>query len=517
MNGAVATVDHRATAAAEAVLREGGSAADAAVCANAVLAVTGQHLCGAGGDLVALVRTPTGDVEALLAVGRFGSNSEAARLRAEGHRRVPHQGDPRAVTVPGCVDGWTALHARHGRLPLARLLEPAVALATDGFEVTPLLAAALPSVAHVAGGEELVGDLPVAAGDRRRRPALAAALAAIGRDGRDAWYGGAFGRGLQALAPGLFSDADLARDQAGWTTPARLRVGDAVLLSTPPPTAGHLVLAGAHVAHAVGALGGGDPHLLVEAARAVGGDRLEVLHEDADPAALLDPGRLAAQAATVDPHRRAPGHWPAGSGGTTYLCVADGDGLVVSLSQSNASGFGSGLAVREVGVFLHNRGIGASLDPDSPALLRPGGRPTTTLVPALRLAGGHDAGTVTALGTMGGDAQPQILLQLLDALATGATPAEALARPRWALEGRDGTGFDTWQPGPDGRVEPAVLLEDAAPEAWARDLRALGHDVHARERGIGHAQLLVRHGDGSEARLVAAADPRAGTGDARAW
>lgn len=507
--GAVASVDHLASAAALAVLRDGGSAADAAVCCSAVLAVTTQHMCGAGGDLLALVHTPDGRTEALLACGRFGAGSDAAALRAEGHARPPHQGDVRTVTVPGCVDGWVALHARHGRLPLERVLAPAVRYAAEGFPVSPLLAAALPSVAGVLGAEDLLGLRPARPGDLRRRPGLATALAAIGTEGRDAWYLGDFGRGLQALAPGLYDEVDLARPAAEWTSPLRLAVGDDVLLSTPPPSAGHLVLGSAHVAHAVGALGAGDPHLLVEASRAVAGDRLE-LHEHADAAALLAPDRLDAQARAVDADVRAPGRMPAAAGDTVYLCVADADGGVVSLSQSNASGFGSGLAVPGVGVFLHNRGIGASLDPSSPALLRAGARPPTTLVPSLRL--GAD-GSVTALGTMGGDAQPQVLLQLLDALAAGATPAAALDRPRWGLDGPRGTGFDTWEPGPGGLVDPVVVLEADTPAAWAARLTAAGHDVRRTGSGIGHAHLLVRRADGV---LAAASDPRAGTGDAQA-
>src|SRR3954465_647663 len=118
--GLVCTVDHLASSAGVAALRAGGSAADAAVAASAVLAVTTQHMCGMGGDLLALVHPGGGrDVRALLAVGRAGSGSDADRLRAEGHARMPFRGDLRTVTVPGCVDGWLALHATYGRLPLS--------------------------------------------------------------------------------------------------------------------------------------------------------------------------------------------------------------------------------------------------------------------------------------------------------------------------------------------------------------------------------------------------------------
>ncbi len=510
--GAVCSVDHLATSAGLAILRAGGTAADAAVATSAVLAVTTQHMCGAGGDLLALVRTADDDVDALLAVGRAGSGSDSAHLRAEGHQRMPFRGDPRTVTVPGCVDGWLAMHARHGRLPLTDVLAPAIAYAQGGFPVSPLLATALPTVADVAGGEELVGSLPVVAGDLRRRPLLGAALQAIAREGREAWYGGAFGRGLLRVGAGVFTEDDLVRDLAEWTTPSRLQIGTSTLLSTPAPTAGHLVLASAWIAEALGALGAAsdeDPHLLVEASRLAGYDRNDVLADGVDPAALLRLDDLAARAAQASDEQSVRLDVPAAGGGTIYLCVADSEGMVVSLSQSNAAGFGSGLAVAEVGVFLHNRGLGFSLEAGHPAELRPGARPPHTLVPSMLL---DPDGTVTALGTMGGDAQPQILLQLLAALRARATPAAALARPRWAITGPLGSGFDTWEPWPDGTLATTVALDESAPTTWEDALTRRGHLVERQSRGFGHAHLIVRRPDGL---LAAASDPRAGTGDAQ--
>jgi gamma-glutamyltranspeptidase/glutathione hydrolase len=499
--GAVASVDHHATTAGLSVLRQGGSAADAAVAASAVLAVTTQHMCGAGGDLLAVVARPDGSVESLLAVGRAGSGSDADRLRAEGHTRMPFRGDIRTVTVPGCVDGWVSLHERHGRLPLAEVLAPAVELADRGFAASALLAAAAPSVAGVAGLEFCAGVRP---GEVRRRPALARALAAIGVEGRGAWYDGDFGRELLELGQGLFTEADLRTPLDEWGEPLSLSVGDAVLHSVPAPAQGYLVLSSAWIVEAVS--GWGDVHLMVEAARAAGHDRLHRLGDGVT--GLLDD--LEERAASVSPDRAQDFTTPVESGGTIYLCTADEGGLVVSLSQSNASGFGAGLAVPGVGVALHNRGIGFSLRPGSPAELRPGARPSHTLCPSLMVT----AEAVTAVGTMGGDAQPQVVLQLLEALGAGATPAAALARPRWVLSGPRQDGFDQWEPWPDGSVAPAVLLEQAAPLEWEERLRGVGHSVERVERGFGHAHCVTRSADG---RVAAASDPRAGSSAASAW
>src|SRR6478609_1790724 len=131
--GMVCSVDGLATAAGVDVLDAGGTAADAAIATNAVLAVTAQHLCGLGGDLFALVHDRAGRPHSLVAVGAAGSGADPDRLRADGHRQMPRRGDIRTVTMPGCVDGWLALHERFGRLPLADLLEPARRFASDGF------------------------------------------------------------------------------------------------------------------------------------------------------------------------------------------------------------------------------------------------------------------------------------------------------------------------------------------------------------------------------------------------
>jgi gamma-glutamyltranspeptidase/glutathione hydrolase len=499
--GAVASVDHHATVAGLAVLRQGGSAADAAVAASAVLAVTTQHMCGAGGDLLAVVGRPDGRVESLLAVGRAGSGSDAGRLRAEGHVRMPFRGDIRTVTVPGCVDGWVSLHGRYGRLPLADVLAPAADLAERGFAASALLAAAAPSVAGVPGLEFCAGLRP---GEVRRRPALARALTAIGTEGRSAWYQGDFGRELLELGGGLFTERDLGTPQDEWGEPLSLQVGDGVLHSVPSPAQGYLVLSSAWVAEAVS--GWDDVHLLVEASRAAGHDRLQRLGDGVT--GLLDD--LEERAARVDHDKARTYAPPVEGGGTIYLCAADEDGMVVSLSQSNASGFGSGLAVPGVGVALHNRGIGFSLRPGSPAELRPGTRPSHTLCPSLVVT--PDA--VTAVGTMGGDAQPQVVLQLLAALRAGLTPAAALARPRWALSGPRQDGFDQWEPWPDGTVAPGLVLEQAAPSDWEERLLRAGHRVDRVDRFLGHAHCLVRSADG---RVAAASDPRAGSGAALAW
>jgi len=513
----VCSVDHLSSGAGIAVLRAGGSAVDAAIATSAALAVTTQHMCGMGGDLWALVHYADGEAPACLdASGRAGSGADPDRLRADGNVRMPMDEDIRCVTVPGCVDGWVALHERFGRLPLADVLEPARVLADEGFPASPLLAFMVPLIAHVDGADDYTRE-PVRTGTVIRRPGVARALTAIGVHGRAAFYEGEFGDGLRRLGAGLYSPKDLARVQADWRDALGLDVWGHRLWTVPPTSQGYLSLAAARIAELAGFGPGTAPHpssdewahLLVEAARLAGHDRPDVLHDGADGHALLADDRLGPRADALDPHRRGAPPAPSGRGDTIYLCTADGGGQAVSLIQSNARGWGAHIAVPELGIFLHNRGLGFSLEPGHPAELGPGRRPPHTLAPAL--VQHLDGSLRSVLGTMGGDTQPQVVLQLLARLlVAGQDAARCIGAPRWRLG--DG-GFHTWlDGGPD-----VVGVERGVPDAWVDGLRDRGHDVEVQDpwnSGYGHAHLIERLPDGT---LAGAADPRALTGATATW
>jgi gamma-glutamyltranspeptidase / glutathione hydrolase len=326
-----------------------------------------------------------------------------------------------------------------------------------------------------------------------RRKGVARTLAAVAADGRRGFYQGEFGERMLELGNGEYTVADLAVTQADWVDPISVSAWGRRVWSVPPNSQGYVTLSAAWIADALELPA--DPsdgrwaHLLVEASRQASFDRYDVLHEHASGGELLADERLEPRLTAIDPQRAsAPGRVPAG-GDTIYLCAVDREGMGVSLIQSNYTGFGSLVVVPEVRIFLHNRGAGFSLEPGHAAEYGPGRRPPHTLAPAL--VTNPDGSLAAVLGTMGGDAQPQIVLQLLARLyAAGQTPGEALAAPRFVLSGPD-----------------AVAVEEHASEAWRVGLAARGHAVEVRPAWggeFGHAHVIAVE-DGV---LAGAADPR---------
>jgi gamma-glutamyltranspeptidase/glutathione hydrolase len=520
--GMVSSVDHLASEAGVACLRSGGSAADAAVAASAVLAVTAPHMCGMGGDLFALVSAPGGSrPEALNASGRAGSGADPERLRSEGNSLMPFSGDLRSSPVPGCVDGWLAVHGRHGKLELPNVMQSAIAYATEGFPASPLLAGTLRILDGVPGCPDLNGR-PIRSGQIVRRAGVGAALRAIVDDGRDGHYRGVFGRGLLALGAGEYEQSDFEQPLADWVEPLTVRAWGHDLWTIPPNSQGYLTLLGSLVAEGLPLPDDPDDplwaHFLVESARAAAFDRTAVLYENADVSGLLESGEVGRRRGFIHADGRSSLNSPSAVGDTMFLCAVDSDGMGVSLIQSNASGFGSLVFEPSTGIGLHNRGIGFSLVADHPAEYGPRRRPPHTLAPLIVTR--PDGALRGVIGTMGGDAQPQILLQLLARwLHHGKTPGQVIQAGRFTLSGSARSGFDTWTD-PDGvRVE----LEASGPPLWPEGLTERGHEVKVVSGvsgSFGHAHLIEvgpDPEDGSARVLGGACDPRTLVGSVAAF
>jgi gamma-glutamyltranspeptidase/glutathione hydrolase len=459
-----ATSQPLATRAALRMLERGGSAADAAIAAAAMLCVTEPMSTGLGGDAFALVWRD-GRVEALDAAG-------PAPARAEPLEPVEDRG-PRSVDVPGAVAGWAALAERHGRLGLAACLADAIEVAERGFAVGARTAAAWqPRTSGVGWTSfELPDEFAPAPGVGQlvRFPDLARTLRAIAEHGPDALYRGEIARSICSVC--WLEESDLAGYRPRWVEPLRLAYRGVEVLELPPPTQGVAAL------EALGLLEGLQPTLpnRVAAARLALEDARAHVRDEADVGWLLEPEYLARRREAVPKPTSAIG------GGTVYLCAVDGDRTAVSLIQSIYASFGSGLVAPGTGVVLQNRGSCFSVQ----GRVEPGKRPYHTIIPGMLLQDGRLLGP---FGVMGGFIQAQAHMQLVSALVDeGLDPQAALDRPRFRVEG-----------------DMLLLEEGLWPEAEA--LEQAGHQV-VRETdtfGFGGGQTILVHGDA----LVAGSDPR---------
>ena len=533
LRGAVVAPHHLATTAGLAILQAGGNAVDAAIATNAVLAVVQPQSCGIGGDAFWLIwDQATGDQVALNGSGRSASGVDAAALRARGHDRVPSRG-PLTITVPGAVRSWGDAHARYGRLTRDTILAPAIELARDGFAASAPFSEAVEQLAPIARALGDAGDgfasvlrphgRPWRPGERVRCLALSGTLETLARDGFDAFYEGDLGerqaRGLAAAGSPITID-DLRAHRSTWGEPIGLDYRGVRVTTHPPNSSGIVALTLLGILDhleppdrsAFGERGVRDVrwiHLGLEAAKLAMADRDAHLTDpdarDIPVETLLDPSRLAALAALIDPDRAAqpvPATNPPG-GDTVFMATVDAAGNAVSLIESNWEGFGSGVVDPDTGVHYHNRGSFFSLDPDHPNVLAPGKRTLHTLLPGMLFRDGQP-GPWIVVGSRGGDVQPQIHAQFVSAVVDGGLDiGTAVAAPRWSVEPRE-----LLSPPTDVHLEPRH--EPGIAEA----LRALGHDLHptaAFDDGLGHEHAIElldggpAHPDGS---LAAATDPR---------
>lgn len=464
----VATGNPLAAEAAQAVLLEGGSAIDAAIAADAVMGVVEPMATSIGGDLLAMVVPPGGAPVAYNGTGRAPAAFDPVEVTLLPGGRLPER-HPFTVTVPGAVRGWFDLHARFGRLPVARLLAPAIACAREGFPLAPVSAREWALFDKVLHADRACASLyragsPPEAGERFANPALASVLESLAREGPAAFYEGEPARAAsRALLDkgGFLAPGDFASHRGEFVEPLRAAFRGLAVLECPPNTHGIAVL------EALAAL-----------------DALDLDPED--PATVLASVRAMAEAA-----HRAQQSVADPAGNTVCTVVVDADGLAVTLMSSVFKRFGSGIVAPSCGFVLQNRGFGFSV-PGHVNAPAPGKRPFHTVVPGAALVGGKFR---LGLGVVGGAMQPQGQLQILVRVAAaGAALQDAVDAPRWRLE-------------PGG----LLAIEEGTPASVEKLLRDAGYgDPKGRgELGgrsdFGGAQAVMRLADG---RLVGASDPR---------
>lgn len=482
------------------VLEEGGSAADSAIAASAVLCVVDPRSTGLGGDAFALYWEAGAAVpQALGAAGVAPAGMTIEALRAEGFSEIPQAG-PWTVTVPGAVAGWGALHERYGRLAWERLLRPAIEIAQKGFEVTPMVAEewAMTRTKLESNAESARVFLPAGAapeaGSWFSVPELGRSLEIVSHGGVDAFYRGELARAIDHAIEevgGPLRAEDLAAwEGPEWVAPIAARYRSTTVFEHPPPGHGLITLqalalyAGLSIEGEVA-----QEHAGIEAMKLAFADAAAFV---ADPRvervpveALLDDAYVERRRAEIDMGRAkaaVAGH----PGDTIYLCVVDGEGSACSFIQSLYDGFGSGITVPGTGIVLQNRGNNFSMDPRHPNRVEPGKRPYHTIMPAML---GDDEGFTGCLGIVGGFQQPQGQFQIIrDVVDRGMDPQEAVSAPRWRYLGGVRVG-----------------LEAAFDAAVVEGLRERGHEVSELGRfHAGGAQMIIRRAG----RYVGGSDPR---------
>jgi gamma-glutamyltranspeptidase len=529
--GAVVAPHHLSTEAGLGILRAGGTAVDAAIAANAALAVVGPVFCGIGGDAFWLIWDAAGRRQhALNGSGRAGTAADPAALRARGLERLPLHG-PLTITVPGAVRSWSDAHARFGRLTRAEILAPAIELAGRGFPAWDGFIRGVEATA--ARVEETIGPgsgfaqvfrphgRPWRPGEIVRLPALATTLARLADVGFDDFYAGDIAarqaRGL-AAAGSLLGAADLAGHTSTWGDPIGTDYRGVLVTTHPPNSSGPVALEIVNIlerfepppAAAFGPAGVADArwiHLGIEASKLAMADRDAELTDpefrDIPVDRLISKEYAAELASRIDPRRAAspPASNAPRGGGTAYLAAVDSEGNAVSLIESNYLGFGSGVVDPATGIHYQNRGSYFSLDLAHPNVLAPGKRTLHTLLPGMLFRG--DDGPWVVTGSMGGDAQPQIHAQIVSALVDGGLDvATAVSAPRWFVE-------------PDDHFAPpiAVRAEPRFAHGVLEELEALGHPVTRTEpfdSGLGHAHAIeqIEAGPSAGGSVAAATDPR---------
>ncbi|NLV18629.1 MAG: gamma-glutamyltransferase [Bacteroidetes bacterium] len=504
MNGMACTSQPLATQAALDILKRGGNAIDAAIAANAVLGVVEPTGCGIGGDLFALIWSAEREkLYGLNASGRSPRSLKMEYFKENGYDFIPPYG-PLPVSVPGCVDGWYEMHEMFGRLPMKDILQPAINYAREGFPVTELIAFYLnagtrrlmeyPNIKEVYMPE---GRSP-SKGEVFRNPLLASTLEKIVKGGRNEFYRGSIARTIAAFMKsqgGFLTYDDMARHHSEWVEPVRTSYRGYDIWELPPNGQGIAALQMLNILEGfdIAGMGFGSAeyiHHFTEAKKLAFEDRAKYYADPLFtevPVSQLLSKQYAAERRKLIRSDRAGRVYDAGkieAGNTIYLTVADRQGNIVSLIQSNYRGMGSGMCPTGLGFILQDRGEMFSLAPGHANEYAPGKRPFHTIIPAFIT---KDNKPWISFGVMGGDMQPQghaqIVINLIDFKMNLQEAGDA---PRIY---HSGSSEPTGQHMTDGGL---LHLESGFRTEVIQKLMSMGHTIQWNLGGYGGYQAIMR-------------------------
>ena len=524
--GIVAASQPLAARAGVQILERGGNAIDAAIAANATIGLMEPTGNGLGGDLfIIYYEAKTGTVHGLNSRGWAPTGLTVDVLASKGIKEMPQRGIY-SVTVPGVAAGWHAMRERFGTKPFSELLAPAIWYAENGFPVSERIASGWANSVKMHSAHPnsrktylIDGERAPKAGEIFKNPDLAGTLRLIAEKGRDGYYRGKTAEAIVAISReqgGTMTLSDLSEFTPEWTTPIKTTYRGWTVHEIGPQTQGISALMmlnlmeqypiGDYGFHSTNAM-----HVMIEAKKLAYADMLRYIGDprfSKNPVdALLSKPRATDRARLINPDKAACSVEPASLTGITdaqgndtiYMSVIDKDGNIVSLIQSNYSGFGSGLVPPGTGFMLQNRGGLFTLEPNHPNTLQPHKRPLHTIIPAFMEKGDVKIG----FGIMGGWNQGQAHAQFVSNIADfGMNIQEALEAGRFTKG--TFTGCD-------------VSIEALVPEATREELRARGHDLRVvppRSGSFGYGQAVMRgpggvHFGGSEPRHDGAAIPQA--------
>lgn len=528
-SGAAASAHPLATQVGIQMLKAGGSAVDAAIAMNACLGFLEPTSCGIGGDCFAMLWNPADqNVVGLAGSGKSPLGLDIGTVRSrlvDGH--IPRYGAV-TVSVPGAVDAWWMLHQRYGKLPWKALFEPAIAMASEGTIVPNIIAGFFDFHiadlhAQASSIEETnnafatfsPGGRAPRAGEVFRNPDLAGTYTAIAEGGRDAFYEGQIAQTIENYFKrigGWLRKEDLARHRGNWTKPLSTRYRDTDVYALGENTQGIVTLQMLNILEnfdlsEAGFQSGRALHWQIEAKRLAFEDRARY-YGDSDKVRvpvewLISKEYARKRAALIRSDRLletvVPGQAPS-QGDTTYLTAADGDGMMVSLIQSNYFGFGSGLVPDKLGFMFQNRGKLFTLQDGHPNVYAPGKRPFQTIIPGFTV---KDGVPLMSFGVMGGEIQPPGQVQsIVNRIDFGLDVQACGDSPRWyhagssEIMGEDAAGL--------GRTG-TLYLESAIPKETVAYLANVGWRLgdprtaffgryHSIERMPGDSSLVYAAG-----------------------
>jgi len=505
-NGIACTSQPLATAAAIDLLKAGGNCVDAAICANAMLGLTEAAACGIGGDLFAILWVEKD--QHLYGLNASGRSPYAWNLD-EADRRGVDRIASRSVlswSVPGCVSGWGMLNKRFGKKSLQESLQTAIDYSHEGFPLSPIISTYFSAwhslmAPHMADVYHPDGTVP-GYGDIFKNPLLGKAYEAIAREGPDAFYKGYIAEAIVAKSKeldGAMSMNDLADHTSNWVDPVSSSYRGYDVWEIPPNGQGIAALQMLNILETFD-IGDLEPnsvdhlHLLAEAKKLAFEDRA-VYYADPEFADvpvewLISKEYAQKRAKLIDPkkaNREVKYGDPKLDSDTTYLTVADSEGNMISLIQSNYSGFGSAICPDGCGFVMQNRGSAFSFDPNHRNKLESHKRPFHTIIPAFMT---KDDRPVMSFGVMGGDFQPQghsqIVMNIID---FGMSVQQAGEQPRLGHDGSSSPWGGVMKDG--GELEFELVISDAVKVGLAER----GHNISAKVAQHGGYQSIWREND----------------------